>query len=59
MMHLIPVLVHNAFIFPSVFPAYISFLSLCLSVVYSVWEMRRFANGTSQINLKFRFFFLI
>lgn len=32
-------------------------LSLCLSVVYGVWEMRHFANDTSQVNLKFRFFF--
>lgn len=34
-------------------------LSPCLSVVYGVWEMRHFANGTSQVNLKFRFFFLM
>lgn len=33
-------------------------LSSCLSVVYGVWETRRFANGTSQINLKFRFIYL-
>lgn len=32
-------------------------LSPCFSVVCGVWEMRHFANGTSQINLKFRFFF--
>lgn len=32
-------------------------LSPCLSVVYGVWEMRYFASGTSQVNLKFRFIF--
>lgn len=35
------------------------FLSLppCLCVVYGAWEMRHFANDTSQMNLKFRFLF--